>query len=46
MKYFSHMTKLLKQAIEAVRALPEDRQDAIARNLLMLAEADCSLESD
>ena len=31
------MTKLLEQAIEAVRRLPEDSQDEIARTILHLA---------
>jgi len=31
------MTRLLEQAVEAVRALPEDVQDDLARMLLQLA---------
>jgi hypothetical protein len=31
------MTKLLEKAIEAVRDLPDDRQDVIARAILALA---------
>jgi predicted transcriptional regulator len=31
------MTRLLKQAVEAVSALPADRQDELARVLLQLA---------
>ena len=34
------MTKLLDQAIEAVRVLPPDEQDDIARLLLQLARDD------
>jgi hypothetical protein len=32
------MTKLLEKALEAVRALPADAQDDIARTMLALAE--------
>jgi hypothetical protein len=36
------MTELLEKAVEAVRKLPSDAQDEIARVVLMLAEADDS----
>jgi DNA-binding TFAR19-related protein (PDSD5 family) len=35
--YFRLMTKLLEQALEAVRRLPPDAQDEIARAMLSLA---------
>jgi hypothetical protein len=35
--YFDHMTKLLDQALEAVRQLPTETQDAIASAMLALA---------
>jgi hypothetical protein len=35
------MTKLLDQAVEAVRVLPADVQDDIARLVLQLARDDC-----
>jgi hypothetical protein len=35
--YFQLMTKLLEQALEAVRRLPPDAQDEIARAMLSLA---------
>jgi hypothetical protein len=35
--YTMAMTKLLEQALEAVRSLPADAQDEIARAMLMLA---------
>ena len=38
------MTKLLEQAIEAVRRLPEDSQDEIARTILHLAGNDVEPE--
>jgi hypothetical protein len=34
------MTKLLEQALEAVRRLPDDSQDQIARAMLHLAAGD------
>jgi hypothetical protein len=34
------MTKLFDNAVEAVRQLPSDSQDEIARAMLVLAEAD------
>jgi len=34
------MTKLLEQALEAVRRLPPDTQDEIARAMLQLAASD------
>ena len=37
------MTKLLDQAVEAVRGLPADAQDDIARVLLQLAGNDAGL---
>jgi hypothetical protein len=37
MEYFSSMTKLLDQALEAARELPPDVQDDIARVVLQLA---------
>lgn len=36
---FSDMTELLEKAIEAVRVLPPDEQDDIARAVLQLARA-------
>jgi hypothetical protein len=38
------MTKLLEQAIEAVRRLPEDSQDDIARTILHLAGREAEAE--
>jgi hypothetical protein len=38
------MTKLLEQAIEGVRRLPEDSQDEIARVILHLAESEMEPE--
>src|SRR5438132_12967598 len=38
--YHQCMTKLLEQAIEAVRRLPADLQDDIARTILHLAESE------
>jgi hypothetical protein len=38
--YFKPMTKLLDQALEAVRILPPDTQDDIARVVLQLAGGD------
>jgi DNA-binding transcriptional regulator YdaS (Cro superfamily) len=38
------MTKLLEQAIEAVRRLPADSQDDIARAILNLAEKELAAE--
>jgi hypothetical protein len=38
------MTKLLEQAIEAVRRLPADTQDDIARTILHLAESEVEVE--
>jgi predicted transcriptional regulator len=34
------MTKLLDEALEAVRRLPPDRQDEIAKAMLVLSEGD------
>ena len=39
------MTKLLEQAIEAVRRLPADSQDDIARTILHLAGSEVEAES-
>jgi hypothetical protein len=39
-QYIRRMTKLLEQALEAVRGLPPDAQDDIARVLLQLAGND------
>ncbi len=39
------MTKLLDQAIEAVRLLPGDRQDEIGEMLLAIAETESASES-
>jgi hypothetical protein len=36
--YPSNMTKLLEKAVQAVRQLPDDAQDAIATAMLALAE--------
>jgi hypothetical protein len=38
------MTKLLEQALEAVRRLPDDSQDEIARAMLQLAASDGEAE--
>jgi hypothetical protein len=38
------MTKLLEKALEAVRRLPADSQDEIARAMLMLAGDESELE--
>lgn len=38
------MTKLLDQAIEAVRRLPADTQDDIARTILHLAKSEVEAE--
>ncbi|MGF1634982.1 MAG: hypothetical protein ACFCVE_14100 [Phycisphaerae bacterium] len=38
------MTRLLEQALERLRSLPQDRQDAVAR--LMLAEIDAAAAWD
>jgi hypothetical protein len=38
------MTKLLEQAIEAVRRLPVDSQDEIARTILHLARSELEAE--
>lgn len=38
------MTKLLEQAIEAVRRLPADSQDEIARAILHLASGEAETE--
>jgi predicted transcriptional regulator len=38
------MTKLLEQAIEAVRRLPADSQDDIARAILYLAGSEVEVE--
>jgi predicted transcriptional regulator len=42
--YLRHMTKLLEQAIEAVRRLPADSQDDIARTILHLAGSEAEAE--
>ena len=39
------MTKLLDQALEAVRRLPPDSQDEIARAMLTLSDVDGETES-
>jgi len=39
------MTKLLDQALKAVRRLPADAQDEIARAIIRLAEGDSDLEA-
>jgi len=38
------MTKLLEEAIEAVRRLPEETQDDIARTILHLAGSEADVE--
>jgi hypothetical protein len=38
------MTKLLEKALEAVRQLPSDSQDEIARAMLLLAQSDADPE--
>jgi predicted transcriptional regulator len=38
------MTKLLEKALEAVRQLPSDSQDEIARAMLLLAQTDADPE--
>jgi hypothetical protein len=38
------MTKLLEQAIEAVRRLPADSQDDIARTILHLSAGEVAVE--
>lgn len=40
------MTKLLDKAIETVRHLPPERQDAIAREILLLADGNNEEEED
>jgi hypothetical protein len=35
--YYFHMTKLLDEAAEAVRSLPADAQDEVARVVFQLA---------
>src|SRR5580692_8546784 len=42
--YLRYMTKLLEQAIEAVRQLPADSQDEIARAILHLAGSEVEAE--
>jgi len=42
--YHGGMTKLLEQAIEAVRRLPADAQDDIARTILHLAASEVEAE--
>ena len=42
--YHRNMTKLLEQAIKAVRRLPADSQDEIARTILHLAGSDAEVE--
>jgi DNA-binding transcriptional regulator YdaS (Cro superfamily) len=42
--YLRRMTKLLEQAIEAVRRLPADSQDDIARTILHLAASEVEAE--
>jgi len=42
--YHRRMTKLLEQAIEAVRRLPADSQDDIARTILHLAGGEVEVE--
>jgi hypothetical protein len=43
-RYHQRMTKLLEQAIEAVRRLPADSQDNIARTILHLAGREAETE--
>lgn len=42
--YDQRMTKLLEQAVEAVRRLPADSQDDIARTILHLAGSEVEAE--
>jgi hypothetical protein len=42
--YYRRMTKLLEQAIEAVRRLPADSQDDIARIVLHFARTEVEAE--
>jgi hypothetical protein len=42
--YHRRMTKLLEQAIEAVRLLPADSQDEIARTILHLTGSEVEVE--
>ena len=42
--YHRRMTKLLEQAIEALRRLPADSQDEIARTILHLAGSEVEVE--
>jgi hypothetical protein len=42
--YHPRMTKLLEQAIEAVRRLPADSQDDIARTILHMAGSEVEVE--
>ena len=42
--YLRNMTKLLDQALEAVRRLPPDSQDEIARAMLSLSDNDGEAE--
>jgi hypothetical protein len=42
--YLRRMTKLLEQAIEAVRRLPADTQNEIARTILHLAGSEVDVE--
>jgi hypothetical protein len=43
MRYVSTMTQLLEQAVQALRGLPPETQDALAHILLQLAGDDLSL---
>jgi hypothetical protein len=44
MSYFAGMTKLLDKALEAVRRLPPDSQDEIARAMLTLSNIEREAE--
>jgi hypothetical protein len=44
--YHWRMTKLLEQAVEAVRRLPLDSQDDIARTILQLAGSEVEAEPE
>jgi hypothetical protein len=44
MPTIGHMTKLLEQALEALRRLPADIQDEIARTIIHLAASEAETE--
>jgi hypothetical protein len=44
MPYYADMTKLLDKALEAVRRLPPDSQDEIARAMLALSNVEREAE--